>query len=167
MNPSNIPHSDNIGKNNDINPEIQRWFDDALSSLQHILLPFLWDCIVRQLILVGYRDDKYINAVKTSEDSENIPYLLDGKTISVLIWMLSQQYPKMINKLEKNRSQMSKIITEQLRHGKYVRYSIKNQQKCDHDYRPPSNKVLSEKSGNRIQYCQMSQIKYHPGLLLK
>ena len=60
---------------------------------------------------------------KQARIQRDIPYLLDGKTISVLIWMLSQQYPKMINKLEKNRSQMSKIITEQLRHSKYAKRS--------------------------------------------
>ena len=168
MSPSNIPNCDNIEKDNDINPEIERWFDDAISSLRPTLLPFLWSCVVRQLILVGYSDDKYINAIKPGEGSENIPYLLDDKTISVLIWMLSQQYPKMITKLEKNRSQIPMIIGEQLRHGKYVRYSVRTQQKCDHDYKLPLNKILSEKSRNRILHCRKCHsTKYHPSLFPK
>lgn len=168
MNHSNIPDSDNIEKDDDRNPEIERWFDNALSSLRPILLPFLWSCVVRQLILVGYPDDKYINAIKAGEGSENIPYLLDDKTISVLNWMLSQQYPKMITKLEKNRSQIPKIIAEQLRHEKYVRYSIRIQQKCNHNYKLPLNKILSEKSGNRIRHCRKCHsTKYHPSLFPK
>jgi hypothetical protein len=102
------------------------------------------------------------------KDSKNAPYLLDDKTISGLIWMLSQEYPKMISKLEKNRSQMPKIIAEQLRHQKHVRHMIEIQQKCDHIWGPPPNKVLYEKSGKRIQHCRKChKTKYDPSLFLK
>jgi predicted transcriptional regulator len=168
MNSSNISDSNNMGKHIDMELEIERWFDDALSSVQPILVPFLWHCIVEHLILTDYHDDRYINLIKSGKDSKNARYLLDDKTISGLIWMLSEKYPKMISKLEKNRSQMPEIIAEQLSHQKYIRYITKIQQKCDHVWGPPPNNVLYEKSGKRIKHChKCHKTKYHPSLFLK
>ncbi|HEY7081421.1 MAG TPA: MarR family winged helix-turn-helix transcriptional regulator [Nitrososphaeraceae archaeon] len=167
MNFSNISDSNNLGKHIDVDLEIGRWFDDALSSVQPVLVPFLWHCIVSHLKLIGYHDDKHINLIKPSKDSTDTSYLLDDKTISKLIGMLFQEYPKMISKLEKNRSQMPKIIEGQLRHQKYIRYMIEIQQKCYHDWGPPSNKVLYEKSGKRIQHChKCHKTKYDRSLFL-
>jgi len=157
MNPSNIPSSDNI-ENDDINPEIERWFDDALSSLRSIAIPFLWTRILNQLMIVGYPNDKYINVIKSNNWSDNrkqeIPYLFDDMTIQVLVQMLSRQYPKVIAKLERNRSRMPRIIEEQSRHSKYINYCLRTQQKCNHEYKVPLNKILYENSGKKILHCR-------------
>ena len=71
MNPSNIIDFDDTEQDNSRNLEIERWFEDAISSLRPILLPFLWDCIVRQLMLVGYPYDKHINVIKVKKSSKN------------------------------------------------------------------------------------------------
>jgi hypothetical protein len=171
MNPSNIAGSDNIEKDDNLDSEIERWFDDALSSLRSIAIPFLWTRIMDQLMGVGYPYDRYINAIKSNNRSDNekeIPYLFDEMTIQVLIKTLSKQSPKVIAKLETNRSRMPEIIAEQLRHSKYIQYCLRTQQKCNHVYKVPLNKMLYENSGKKILHCRRCHgTKYHPSLFPK
>jgi hypothetical protein len=121
---------------------------------------------------IGYPYDRYINAIKSKDYSGNtkqeIPYLFDDMTIQVLVWMLSRQYSKVITKLERNRSRMPEIIEEQSRHSKYTNYCLRTQQKCDHEYKVPLNKILYENSGKKILHCRKCHgTKYHPSLFPK
>ena len=140
---------------------VQRWIDDAISSLRSVLLPLFKELIgtfVTSLYDDVINSDGSINYERLglnvlSYDYDRPRYTLKEKFITELIMAFSKSYPSITNRLEYIRSQLPRVVAEEISHWKYLSYCSKLQKNCRHDYKPPLNKELVVKSDNRILHC--------------
>ena len=160
MNPSNKIMGDTKNdEEKDLN--VQRWIDDAISSLRSVLLPLFKELIgtfVTSLYDDVINSDGSINYERLglnvlSYDYDRPRYTLKEKSISELLMALSKSYPSITNRLENIRSQLPRVVAEEISHWEYLSYRSKLQKNCKHEYKPPLNNELVVKSNNRILHC--------------
>ncbi len=172
MNPSNKIIGDTKNdEEKDLN--VQRWLDDAVSSLRPALLPLFKDAVSAHL--ESHYDD-YIN----DDDSINLDkfgldfmsfgydrplYTLKEEFISELMAAFSKSYPDITDGLEKIRSQIPRAVAQEKSHWEYMSDCSKQQKLCKHDYKLPLDKSWSAKSNNRILHCsKCHKTKYDKSL---
>lgn len=159
MNPSNKVTGDTINdEEKDLN--VQRWIYDALSSLGSVLLPVFKEFLASFLRTL---DDEYFDnngSIDYSKGGLHLLnyiydrplYTLEQKSISELMSAFSRSYPTISNELEKIRSNLPRLVAQQINHWEYMADCFKQQKLCLHDYKPPSNKVLDKT--NNILHCR-------------
>jgi predicted transcriptional regulator len=173
MNPANKIMGDTKNdEEKDLN--VQRWVDDAISSLRPVLLP-LFKELIGSLLTSLYdgcvNGDGSVNLEKgglafLSYIYDRPRYTLKEKFITELMYAFSKSYPSITNRLEYIRSQLPVVVAEEISHWKYRSYCSKLQKNCRHDYKPPLNKELVVKSNNRILHCRKChRTKYKKSLL--
>jgi hypothetical protein len=161
MNPDNkIMGNTKNDEEKDLN--VQGWIDDAISSLQPVLLPLfkeligsfvtsLYDDVINSDGSVNY-DRVGLNVL--SYDYDRPLYTLKEKFISELMSGFSKSYPSITNRLEYIRSQLPRVVAEEISHWEFRSYCSRLQKNCKHEYKPPLNKELAVKSNNRISHCR-------------
>jgi hypothetical protein len=170
MNPSNKVMGDTKNdEEKDLN--VQRWMDDALSSLGSVLLPLFKEFIgpfLRNLHDEYFNDDGSIIHSKgglhfLSYIYDRPLYTLKQKFISELMSAFSRSYPTISNELEKIRSELPRVVAQQINHWEYMADCFKQQKLCLHDYKPPPNKEL-DKSNNILhcRRCHKNKYKKNP-----
>jgi predicted transcriptional regulator len=173
MNPANKIMGDTKNdEEKDLN--VQRWIDDAISSLRSVLLP-LFKELIGTFVTSLYDDviniDGSINYERLglnvlSYDYDRPRYTLKEKSISELIMAFSKSYPSVTNRLQYIRSQLPRVVAEEISNWEYLSYCSKLQKNCKHEYKPPLNKELAVKSNNRILHCRKChRTKYKKSLL--
>jgi predicted transcriptional regulator len=165
MNPANkIMGNTKNDEEKDLN--VRRWIDDAISSLQPVLLRLfkeligsfvtsLYDDVINSDGSVNY-DRVGLNVL--SYDYDRPLYTLKEKFISELMSGFSKSYPSITNRLEYIRSQLPRVVprvvAEEISHWEYRSYCSRLQKNCKHEYKPPLNKELAVKSNSRILHCR-------------
>jgi len=160
------------GEEKDLN--VQRWIDDALSSLRPVLLPVFKELIgsfVTSLYDDVINSDGSINYERAglnvlSYDHDRPLYTLKEKSISELIMAFSKSYPGVTNRLQYIRSQLPRVVAEEISNWEYLSCRSRLQKNCKHEYKPPLNTQLIVKSNNRILHCRKChRTKYKKSLL--
>lgn len=175
MNPSNkITGDTKNDEEKDLN--VQRWIDDAMSSLRPALLPLFKDAISDHLEshYGDYiNDDGSIDFDKVGLDFLSIGYdkplyTLKEEFISELMAAFSKSYPSITNELDKIRSQVPRVVAREKSHWEYMSDRSKQQKLCKHDYKLPLDKSWSAKSNNKILHClKCHKTKYDKSLFLR
>ncbi|MGA9171604.1 MAG: hypothetical protein WBZ20_15805, partial [Nitrososphaeraceae archaeon] len=141
---------------------VQRWIDDAISSLRPVLLPVFKE-LIGSFQTSRYdgcvNDDGSLNYDRAginvlSYDYDRPLYTLKEKFISELMYAFSNSYPSITNRLENIRSQLPRLVVEEISHWEYRSYCSKLQKNCKHEYKLPLNNELAVKSNNRILHCR-------------
>ena len=126
MNPDNKIMGDTKNdEEKDLN--VQRWIDYAISSLRPVLLP-----VFKELI-GSFQTSRYDGCVNgdgslnydraginvLSYDYYRPLYTLKEKFISELMYAFSNSYPSITNRLENIRSQLPRLVVEEISHWEY------------------------------------------------
>lgn len=164
MNPENkiIGNATN-DEEKDLN--IERWINDAISSLGYVLLPLFKERI--RIPLTSLQDslvDGNVSSIceraglEFLADIRNRPqYILKQKWISELMGAFSNSYPNITRELEKiSKSKLEQLAARELNHFEHVKRRHIQQNKCEHNYGPLPNKAIVAKSKNhnrRYEHC--------------
>jgi predicted transcriptional regulator len=162
MDPANKIMGNDTKNDEEKDLNVQRWIDDAISSLRPVLLPHfkkLIDSFPTSLYDDVINSDGSINYERAglnvlSYDYDRPQYTLKEKSISELMSAFSKSYPSVTNRLQYIRSQLPRAVAEEISNWEYRSYRSRLQKNCKHDYKPPLNKELSVKSNNRISHCR-------------
>jgi DNA-binding MarR family transcriptional regulator len=150
---------------------VQAWLEDTMSIvLENILFRFK-ELIYNHLKTIDYDIPIPINA--SDSDALNIagniyqrffhkrPYLtLNEKVISELTASFLKVYPNLGSSLKKIRSDVPKLLEEEINHIRHTEAKIKIQKKCEHNFQEPLNQLYES---GRFRHCR----KCHKTELIK
>jgi hypothetical protein len=162
MNPSNKIMGNDTKNDEEKDLNVERWVDDAISSLRPMFLP-LFKGYIGSLLTSLYDDcvnsDGSPNYEKAglaflSYTYDRPRYTLKEKFISELMSAFSKSFPSITNGLEYIRSQLPRAVAQQISHWEYRSYCSKLQKNCEHDYKPPLDRELAVKTNNRVLHCR-------------
>ncbi len=174
MNPSNkITYDAKNDEEKDLN--VQRWIDDAISSLRHFLLPIFKDLVV---YLITYfdslKEDFSIDGGSIDLQKGGLRFLgymydrplytLEPRFISELLTAFSNSYPSIATALEDLLSRLPNVVAKEVSHWEYLANRFKQQRICKHNYKKLPNLYLPVKSNHNLLHCSKchkTKIKTH------
>ena len=177
MNPENkVTGNATNDEEKDLN--VERWIDDAISSLGYVLLPLFKERIRVPLTMATIQDSHVDSDDSSIYERAGLEFLADirdrpqytmkQKLISELMGSFSNSYPNIARELEKiDKSTLQQLAARELDHFEHVKRRRIQQNKCKHNYEPLLNKVIVAKSksqNHRYEYCRMchkTRIKRH------
>jgi predicted transcriptional regulator len=133
---------------------VERWIDDAISSLGFVLLPLFKDRITVPLTCLHFSSNSAISSIDYQKlglefvaNAFRLPrYTLKQEFISDLMAAFSNSYPNIKRELKISNSKLQQLAARELDHFEHVKRRFTCQNKCKHDYEPPQNKVIVDKS---------------------
>jgi hypothetical protein len=166
MNPEN-KITGNAANDDEKDLNVERWLNDAISSLAYVLLPFFKEQIRVPLIMTSMEDnlaDSDYSSIKKRAgleflaDIRNRPqYMMKQKLISELMSSFSNSFPNISRELGKiDNSTLQQLATRELDHFEHVKRRRIQQNKCKHNYGPVPNKVIVAKyksRNRRYEHC--------------
>jgi hypothetical protein len=145
---------------------IERWINDAISSLGYVLLPLFREQIRVPLIMTSMEDslaDSDYSSIEERKleflaDIRDRPqYMMKQKLISELMRAFSNSYSNISRELGKiDNSTLQQLATLELDHFEHVKRRRIQQNKCKHNYGPLPNKVIVAKyksRNRRYEHC--------------
>lgn len=176
MNPEN-KIAGNAANDEEKNLNVERWINDAISSLGYVLLPFFKEWIRVPLTMTSLQDSLVGSDDSSIYERAGLEFLADirdrpqytmkQKLISELMGSFSNSYPNIARELEKiDKSTLQQLAARELDHFEHVKRRRIQQNKCKHNYERPQNKIVDKsKSRNRIyehcRKCHKTKIKWH------
>ncbi len=172
MNPdNNITYDAKNDEEKDLN--VERWIDDAVSSLRHFLLPIFkelsvslmtyFDSFIRDFTRGDASVDLQKGGLSLLNYKYNRPfYTLEQKFISGLLTAFSNSYPSIAAILEDLLSRLPNAVAREVSSWEYLAYSSKQQSICEHHYKKLPNWYLPIKSKHYLMHCSKCHInKYY------
>lgn len=150
MNPeNNITGNAANDEEKDLN--VERWINDAISSLGYVLLPLFKERIRVPMTMATLQDslvDTDGSSIKERVGLEFLAYIRDRpqytikqKLISDLMGAFSNSYPNITRELQKiDNSTLQQLAARELDHFEHVKRRRIQQNKCKHNYEIAQNK---------------------------
>ena len=146
---------------------VERWINDAISSLGDVLLPLFREQIRVPLIMTSMEDslaDSDYSSIKEragleflADIRDSLQYTMKQKSISELMRAFSNSYPNTSRELGKiDNSTLQQLADRELGHFEHVNRRRIQQNKCKHNYGPLPNKVIVAKyksRNRRYEHC--------------
>lgn len=138
---------------------VERWIDDAISSLLPILLPLFKEYTAALLKGINcWNEDGSLDEERTilrylDYRYRSPLYVLSKELISEFMASFSEVYPNVTNALENIRSQLPTAVDRIVSQWEYEAYCSQRQKHCKHEYGPPENAALAAKYNNNIKHC--------------
>jgi len=154
---------------------VERWINDAISSLGYVLIPLFKEQIRVPLIMTSLErsivesDDSSIEERAglefLAEIGDRPQYTMKQKLISKLMSSFSNSYPNISRELGKiDKSTLQQLAARELDHFEHVKRRRIQQNKCKHAYEPLPNKVIVAKSksrNRRYEHCCKTRLVEH------
>jgi len=147
---------------------VQAWLEDALSILLENILSHFKERVF--LYLEGIDDDIRQNASESEIfDKAGTEYVkffdkrpfftLDQRIISELINCFSQLFPNLSHDLEKIRSEVPKLLAQEINHMRYIEERVKVQKTCKHKYQQLLNQLYDSDKFEHCRKCHKTRRK--------
>jgi hypothetical protein len=152
--------ADNIKDNVEKDITVEDWVEDAISLLRPSLLPFFKFMIFPFLQTVAGNVDKMDGGPDKPENLGKVLmnysfkpplYTLDDEIIHELVVAFSNLYPNLSDELEKTRTELPRLLANEINHMEYIAAKHKQQKVCRHDYTTLARNPYG-KFGN-IRHC--------------
>ncbi|HEY7080848.1 MAG TPA: winged helix-turn-helix domain-containing protein [Nitrososphaeraceae archaeon] len=162
MNPSNEVSGRDAKNAEEKDINVNRWFNDGISTLGPNLLVLFKEYMVGELALSNnkyVKEDGTFDHYKLTADywrylHTRPLFTLDEKSISSLVTSFQRTYPSIDGHLEKIRFRLPSIVNRRADWERYRRVRNKQQKICKHEFKPPRNTFLSvDFKGKKLLHC--------------